>query len=63
MEVVRLDGYTEDEKVAIARDHLLAAPAPERNGLTEDEVEVTDDALRARRDRLHRGGRRPEPRA
>ena len=27
MELVRLDGYTEDEKVVIARDHLLPAPA------------------------------------
>ena len=32
MEVVRLDGYTEDEKVVIARDHLLARQR-ERNGL------------------------------
>src|SRR5207245_6811027 len=32
MEVVRLDGYTEDEKVAIARGHLLARQV-ERNGL------------------------------
>ena len=32
MEVIRLDGYTEDEKVAIARDHLLARQL-ERNGL------------------------------
>ncbi len=45
MEVVRLDGYTEEEKVAIARDHLLARQL-ERNGLTADEVRVTDDALR-----------------
>ncbi|HEY7136796.1 MAG TPA: endopeptidase La [Acidimicrobiia bacterium] len=46
MEVVRLDGYTEDEKVAIARDHLFRRQL-ERNGLTADEVHVTDDALRA----------------
>ncbi|HET9442475.1 MAG TPA: endopeptidase La, partial [Acidimicrobiales bacterium] len=46
MEVVRLDGYTEDEKVAIARDHLLARQL-ERNGLTADDVSVTEAALRA----------------
>jgi ATP-dependent Lon protease len=46
MEVIRLDGYTEDEKVAIARDHLLRRQL-ERNGLREDEVEVTDGAMRA----------------
>jgi ATP-dependent Lon protease len=45
MEVIRLDGYTEDEKVAIARDHLLRRQE-ERNGLRSDEVEVTDAALR-----------------
>ncbi|MGZ6976206.1 MAG: endopeptidase La, partial [Acidimicrobiia bacterium] len=46
LEVVRLDGYTEDEKVVIARDHLLARQR-ERNGLRDDEVTVDDDALRA----------------
>jgi ATP-dependent Lon protease len=46
LEIIRLDGYTEDEKVAIARDHLLARQL-ERNGLTADDVSVTDDALRA----------------
>jgi ATP-dependent Lon protease len=45
MEVIRLDGYTEDEKVAIARDHLLERQE-ERNGLRSDEIEITDDALR-----------------
>jgi ATP-dependent Lon protease len=45
MEVVRLDGYTEDEKVAIARDHLLPRQL-QRAGLTADEVSVEDDALR-----------------
>jgi ATP-dependent Lon protease len=45
MEVVRLDGYTEDEKVAIARDHLLARQL-ERNALDAAEVSVHDDALR-----------------
>jgi ATP-dependent Lon protease len=46
MEVIRLDGYTEDEKLAIARDHLLPRQR-ERHGLTPGEVEVTDAALRA----------------
>jgi ATP-dependent Lon protease len=44
MEVLRLDGYTEDEKVVIARDHLLPRQR-ERNGLHAGEVEVTDAAI------------------
>src|SRR3954470_16547717 len=46
MEVIRLDGYTEDEKLAIAKDHLLGRQL-ERNGLEPDEVSLTDDAVRA----------------
>jgi ATP-dependent Lon protease len=46
MEVVRLDGYTEDEKVAIARNHLLRRQVA-RAGLLDGEVVLTDDALRA----------------
>jgi ATP-dependent Lon protease len=46
MEIVRLDGYTEDEKLAIARDHLLGRQY-EQAGLRTDEVEVTDAALRS----------------
>ena len=45
MEVVSLDGYTEDEKVAICRDHLLPRQR-ERNAVTAEEVQVTDEALR-----------------
>jgi len=45
MEVIRIDGYTEDEKVAIAKHHLVARQR-ERNGLREDEVTFTDAALR-----------------
>jgi ATP-dependent Lon protease len=44
MEIVRLDGYTEDEKVAIARGHLIGRQV-HHNGLREEEVAVTDDAL------------------
>jgi ATP-dependent Lon protease len=44
MEVIRLDGYTHDEKVAIARDHLFDRQR-QRNGLREGEVEVTDAAF------------------
>ena len=52
MEVIRLDGYTEDEKVAIARHHLVGRQL-ERAALGGDEVIITDDALRDRRGRLH----------
>ncbi|MFI7612705.1 endopeptidase La [Nonomuraea terrae] len=45
MEVVTLDGYTEDEKVAIARDHLVPRQL-ELAGLTAEEVTVEDAALR-----------------
>ncbi|RUP29786.1 MULTISPECIES: endopeptidase La [Mycolicibacterium] len=45
MELISLDGYTEDDKVAIARDYLLPRQA-ERAALTTDEVTVTDAALR-----------------
>jgi ATP-dependent Lon protease len=45
MELVQIDGYTEDDKVAIARDFLLPRQR-DRAALTTDEVAVTDDALR-----------------
>ncbi|MER5491113.1 endopeptidase La [Streptomyces sp. NPDC002490] len=45
MELVRLDGYTEDEKVVIARDHLLPRQL-ERAGLSAEEVTVEEGALR-----------------
>src|SRR3954469_11855685 len=44
MELVQLAGYTEEEKVVIARDHLLPRQL-ERAGLTADEVAFTDGAL------------------
>jgi ATP-dependent Lon protease len=44
MEIIRLDGYTEDEKVAIARDHLVPRQRS-RNGLRDGEVSLTDPAL------------------
>jgi ATP-dependent Lon protease len=46
MEVIHLDGYTEDEKVAIATDHLLARQL-DRNGLTAGETTLTEAAVRA----------------
>jgi ATP-dependent Lon protease len=44
MELVQIDGYTEDDKVAIARDFLLPRQR-DRAALTTAEVEVTDEAL------------------
>src|SRR6476619_58733 len=45
MEVIRFDGYTTAEKVAIARDYLFPRQR-ERNGLLEGEVNVSDGILR-----------------
>jgi ATP-dependent Lon protease len=44
MEVIRFDGYTLDEKVAIARGYLWPRQL-ERNGLRPDEVEISDELL------------------
>jgi ATP-dependent Lon protease len=44
METIRFDGYTVDEKVAIARGYLWPRQL-ERNGLREGEVEITDELL------------------
>lgn len=52
-EVIRIDGYTDREKVEIARDHLL--PRQLRNtGLEPEELEVTEEALAAVVDRYTR---------
>jgi ATP-dependent Lon protease len=45
MEVIRLDGYTESEKVSIARHHLLGRQLS-RAALRDDEVTIDDEALR-----------------
>jgi ATP-dependent Lon protease len=45
MEVIRFDGYTVAEKVAIARGYLWPRQR-ERNGLREDEVSVSEETLR-----------------
>ena len=45
MEVIRLDGYTESEKVSIARHHLFDRQLA-RAALREDEVTIDDEALR-----------------
>src|SRR6202171_5459665 len=46
MEIVQLDGYTVQEKVVIAREHLVRRQL-ERNGLGVSEVAFSDDALLA----------------
>jgi ATP-dependent Lon protease len=46
MEIIRLAGYTEDEKMHIARNYLVKKEM-ERNGLTEADIDFTDSGLRA----------------
>ncbi|NCP12302.1 MAG: endopeptidase La [Sphingomonadales bacterium] len=45
MEIIRLEGYTEDEKVEIAQRHLIAKQI-EMHGLKDDEFELTESGLR-----------------
>ena len=45
MEIIRLEGYTEDEKVEIAKAHLLQKQI-DAHGLKADEFELTDEGLR-----------------
>jgi ATP-dependent Lon protease len=45
MEVIRFDGYTSEEKLAIAKGYLWPRQR-DRNGLREDEVSVSDETLR-----------------
>jgi len=45
MEVIRIPGYTEDEKINIAKDHLIAKQM-KAHGLKKEEWSITDDALR-----------------
>ena len=46
MEVIQLPGYTEEEKLQIAKKYLVKRQL-ERNGLTADKLEIADDALRS----------------
>jgi ATP-dependent Lon protease len=45
MEIIRISGYTEDEKLQIARRHLIAKQG-EAHGLKPEEWSITDEALR-----------------
>jgi ATP-dependent Lon protease len=46
MEVLEIPGYTEEEKLAIARDHLVQKQIA-NHGLTPEQLQITDDALRS----------------
>ncbi|MBE6452129.1 MAG: endopeptidase La [Alphaproteobacteria bacterium] len=46
MEIIRLSGYTEDEKIEIAKKHLIPKIFVE-NAMTPSELEITDEAVRS----------------
>ena len=62
MEVLEIPGYTEEEKLAIARDHLVQKQIT-NHGLTPEQLTITDEAHPGRHPRLHARSRRPQPRA
>ena len=62
MEVINFDGYTNAEKLAIAKGYLWPRQR-DRNGLREDEVSVSDELLTHDHLRVHPRGGRAQPRA
>ena len=60
MEIIRIPGYTEDEKVEIAKRHLIPKQS-EAHGLKKDEWHISDEALRDTDPLLHARSRRAEP--
>ncbi len=62
MEVIRFDGYTSEEKLAIAKGYLWPRQR-DRNGLREDEVEDLRRGAAHDHRRVHARGRRAQPRA
>src|SRR4029077_17632897 len=46
MEVIRLTGYTQEEKLRIARLHLIPKQTRE-NGLSDEQIEFSDEAIRS----------------
>ena len=63
MEVIPFDGYTVDEKVAIATRVPVAAPARPRRACARTRSSSTDDGARADRHGVHARGRRAPARA
>jgi ATP-dependent Lon protease len=62
MEVIELPGYTEEEKLEIARRYLVKRQL-EANGLKPEQCEITEDAIRSIIRELHARGRRAQSRA
>ena len=62
MEVIQLAGYTEEEKLEIAKRYLVPRQI-ERNGLKRSQIAFSDAGLKAIIDRVHARGGRAQPRA
>ena len=62
MEVIRLPGYTEDEKLNIARRYLIPKQM-RQNGLKDEELKISDSAIARHHSLLHARSRRPQSRA
>ena len=62
MEIIQLAGYTEEEKLQIAKRYLVPRQI-ERNGLKKSQIAFTDTGLKAIIARVHARGGRAQPRA